>query len=1381
MSMEEKGRRITLTGDISDFKKKFSEANRITKESAKELRAFNKSLKFDTKNFDLLSGKMKEFQLQLGASYTKVKSLREQFNVYSQKGMIAEAEKINKLLIREESNFKQLTNVVKQLKNEINNLKLTKEFEKLDTELNKSKEHLQKFEETLKIDPKNITIMSLKLSEMGKILTTLEEKGKLLKKELSTVSVKSNPDSFKNITTELIKIESETKKVKSEMQSLARAKFSNLNVSLDEVNKDLEQTKINITNLSNAMKGVKFDKTLNNLKLSELRKESDLTKEKVKLLKQELKHIDTKINVSEFAKLKSEIVSSEQHVKKLNSEMKALSFQNITRGLSSVSGGISSMGDKLTSIGKKYALTYSLPIAYANKKLVDNFVETDDSIRSVAVAASDGISSNFTRAYEQVYESAKKSSDGTIYSMKQVADGSEALIKAGWDLKDSQEQVAHVMNLAKIEGMDLASATTIVTDGLSAFGLSANETERFVDALNIASVKSTTGISEMGETFKYVGAIAGTLGFTVEDTALAVALMANKGIKASQAGTSLRAGLTNLVKPSKQARAALADIGFSITDTSGKMKPLAQIISELREKTEGMTEAQKVNFATTVFGKTAMTGWAAILNASDSSVKQLTKDIQSGNHTTREMANQLSSGVGGSIDRFRATVSNTSAELGKNLAPTLTTLIDYSTKLVRGFSQLSPTTQTLITGFVAFTAIIPVLSFGLGSVINGFSRFHKGLSLVFKLLTGATGLLGKTTQGVGLLSSAIGFLTSPIGLAVVGITALVGGLIYYNNNLSESAKAHKKFLTNMDTFGNKMSDVSSKVTNFNDGINQTSGYFSKLYGNTDQVAERFQSLTNSIGSVQQEIDSIVQSHEGNREQWTNAEIQAYNRLTQTLEGMTDEQVKITQQRLTSLNQSIDGFVQANGLTTEHFKTITQDFVKSLDEERSKGYESNKTWYERELRLNQQKPETERQSTDAITQEFERRNKIIDEKESDGINKLLEKITQRDGLNQEFFGKIKGLNESLQTEEQRHANVMDAIESGMYESELEKKAVLLMEEQKYKENKEAIQGQLKEIAEKTSSDDLAMWFSLIQHQIENGGKLTQGQAEFAKNFISTMDNLPDDVKQKFDDAMKKANININDWKPKIEESMRQSGQGSVNKLSEGINSEKDKPVQNVKSIMDNSRKTVDNTNLTPEGKKVGSSIATGIQDSNGVVHDKIEYVMTSAHNTASSKDFTGVGEGITSGISNGISNGWNWLNNQVSNLASSLLSSAKHALGVNSPSRKFRDLIGQHIPTGIAVGIEKTKSAAINSIKSLSEDMLKASADFSISDDVSASVTSDMVVNHQIESNSKIIGTLNNVISTLNSMNMNPVINMDGEKVGEITYKYQQQIERRLSY
>lgn len=174
---------------------------------------------------------------------------------------------------------------------------------------------------------------------------------------------------------------------------------------------------------------------------------------------------------------------------------------------------------------------------------------------------------------------------------------------AGWKTGDMLEGLEPVLNLAIASGSELGTTSDIVTDSLTAFGLKAADTTEFTDVLAAASSNANTNVELMGETFKYAAPVAGALGYSIQDTALATGLMANAGIKAGQAGTALRAGLTNLVKPTKEMKIAMNKYGISIKNSDGTMKSFRQSTIELREKLGGLDQATQASVASTIFGK----------------------------------------------------------------------------------------------------------------------------------------------------------------------------------------------------------------------------------------------------------------------------------------------------------------------------------------------------------------------------------------------------------------------------------------------------------------------------------------------------------------------------------------------------------------------------------------------------------------------------------------------------------------------------------------------------------------------------------------------------------------------------------------------------------
>ena len=206
----------------------------------------------------------------------------------------------------------------------------------------------------------------------------------------------------------------------------------------------------------------------------------------------------------------------------------------------------------------------------------------------------------------QLTEKAKEMGAATKFSASESAQAMEYMAMAGWKTTDMLSGIEGIMNLAAASGEDLATTSDIVTDALTAFGLSAADSTHFADVLAQASSNANTNVSLMGETFKYVAPVAGALGYSAEDTAVAIGLMANAGIKGSQAGTVLRSMMSRLAKPTKEVQGAMDRLGVSLTDNQGNMKSLDQIILDLRKGFSGLSEAESANVAASLAGQEAM-------------------------------------------------------------------------------------------------------------------------------------------------------------------------------------------------------------------------------------------------------------------------------------------------------------------------------------------------------------------------------------------------------------------------------------------------------------------------------------------------------------------------------------------------------------------------------------------------------------------------------------------------------------------------------------------------------------------------------------------------------------------------------------------------------
>lgn len=257
---------------------------------------------------------------------------------------------------------------------------------------------------------------------------------------------------------------------------------------------------------------------------------------------------------------------------------------------------------------------------------------------------------------QRLSDKAKEMGATTKFSATEAADAMNYMAMAGWKTEDMLNGIDGIMNLAAASGEDLATTSDIVTDALTAFGLSAQDSTHFADVLAAASSNANTNVSMMGETFKYVAPVAGSLGYSAEDCAVAIGLMANSGIKASQSGTALRSMFSRLAKPSKEVKEAMEKLNISLTDSHGNMKSLDTLMGDLRNSFSGLSESEKAEMASSLAGQEAMSGLLAIVNASDADFNKLKDAIYGADGASAKMAETMQDNLKSKITITKSTI-----------------------------------------------------------------------------------------------------------------------------------------------------------------------------------------------------------------------------------------------------------------------------------------------------------------------------------------------------------------------------------------------------------------------------------------------------------------------------------------------------------------------------------------------------------------------------------------------------------------------------------------------------------------------------------------------------------------------------------------------------
>lgn len=524
-------------------------------------------------------------------------------------------------------------------------------------------------------------------------------------------------------------------------------------------------------------------------------------------------------------------------------------LNSISSDISKVSkdfDGLKKVGESVSSVGKKLTMGLTLPIAGIGVASAKTAMDFEAGMNKVSA-----ISGATGKDLEKLENLAKDMGATTKFSATESAEALTYLGMAGWKTQDMIEGLPGILNLASAGGTDLALTSDIVSDGLTALGMSAKDTGKFVDIMASTVSNSNTSIELMGETLKYVGPVAGSLGIEMDDLSVAIGLMGNAGLKGSQAGTSLRAGLTNLVKPTKEMKNAMEKYGVELVKNAdgsvnlmGTMQNLRTVLGELDETTQAQALA-------TIFGKEAMSGWSAIVNASEGDFNKLTEAIANSDGVAQSMADTMMQGAKGALTEMKSALEGVAITIGERLTPFIEKLADGVSKLCTWFQSLSPATQTVIMVMAGLLALLGPLLILIGSGISLFAN----LSIVAGALGVSVGAL------VGAFASVVGIVAGVVG-AIAGFIAIVVNA--YKTNETFRKNVDKVFNDIKSIISNVMSAIGSIISAsmslisaiWNNGLKQILNLVLNILSS---ILSAFTSRLNSISSAVKTSVSLITS------------------------------------------------------------------------------------------------------------------------------------------------------------------------------------------------------------------------------------------------------------------------------------------------------------------------------------------------------------------------------------------------------------------------------------------------------------------------------------------------------------------------------------------
>ena len=497
------------------------------------------------------------------------------------------------------------------------------------------------------------------------------------------------------------------------------------------------------------------------------------TREKLETLKTAQQQADEAlrngtISQDQYDALQREIVETEQRLRSL--EEQANQSATALQKIGATGEKLQTVGNKISFVGQKL-----LPVMGVVTGLGTAAVKTAadfDSAMSRVAAVSGATGSDFDSLRDKAREMGAK----TKFSATEAADAMNYMAMAGWKTEDMLSGIEGVMYLAAASGEDLATTSDIVTDALTAFGLTAADSGHFADVLAAASSNANTNVSMMGETFKYCAPVAGALGFSVEDTAEAIGLMGNAGIKASQAGTSMRSIMTNLTGDVKLSGAAIGDVTIATTNADGSMRSLSAILADCRGAFAGMTEAEKANNAEALVGKNAMSGFLALMNAAPEDIEKVSGAVNNCKDAAKNMADTMQDNLEGQLTILKSQLQELAISFGDLLMPAVRSIVS-------GLQGMVDVLNVMPDGVKRVIMIVALLAAALGPVLI---IIGKTLSAIGTIMTWAPKLAGAISAVKGAFAAlSATMMANPIAIVIAAIAALVAAFIYLWNTNEE--------------------------------------------------------------------------------------------------------------------------------------------------------------------------------------------------------------------------------------------------------------------------------------------------------------------------------------------------------------------------------------------------------------------------------------------------------------------------------------------------------------------------------------------------------------------------------------------------------------------
>ena len=526
------------------------------------------------------------------------------------------------------------------------------------------------------------------------------------------------------------------------------------------------------------------------------------------------------------------------------------------------------------------------------------------------------------QAFDDLTAKAQEMGATTKFTATESAEAFNYMAMAGWKPQQMIDGISGIMSLAAASGEDLGTTSDIVTDAITAFGLTAGDAGHFADVLAQASANANTDVSMLGESFKYVAPVAGAMKYSIEDTSLALGLMASANVKGSMSGTALKTSIANMVKPTNDMAEAMDKYGISITDGEGNLKSLKGVIDNVRGSLGGLSRDEQTAVASTIFGKEAMAGMLAIVNASEEDYNKLSNAIYNANGAAEGMADTMLDNLKGSFTLMQSAIEGTENAFGKRLSP-------YLRGIAGGITDMMP---EITDGINAVMDVVDDKIAGVKRKITDMtgSDEWKNADLFGKIDIAWDSIIAKpfgnwvSGDGAQLISTGLGTLFSSASAILpggekAGLTSWLSAGILAKGAATVAQKG-KSIVETLSPIGDAIGNITEAAGNANDVMDFV-GNLSSMIPVGAKVGLAAAGITAAIIGIKLAIDKY------NQTQLENSLEEHFGKIKLSADEVKDAAAGILNQKyLTNVELALNEVQNADNLRAEAQKALESNDV-----------------------------------------------------------------------------------------------------------------------------------------------------------------------------------------------------------------------------------------------------------------------------------------------------------------------------------------------------------------------------------------------------------------------------------------------------------------------